>query len=126
MAVGISAELRPELCRYQEERITSKEYIKEVGNYDASTYTFLPEARESQPYQVVSNINYKLTNLDFSFNELELLKYAFRSNNVMLRIGDSGGWMPVVLNTKMYKVHQTSSKMYSVTLSVKLAQTIKC
>ena len=110
----------------QEDKITSKQYRERVGNWDASTYTFIPEVRETHDYQITGKTSYTLTNQDFSFDELELLKYCFRSDNVMIRIGDSGNWMPVTLDNKNYKVREANSKMYSVSLQVTLAQEVKC
>jgi hypothetical protein len=109
-----------------EELVTAKEYQRQIGNWNASTYTFLPQAREKQAYQVQAKQSYKLTHVAFSFAELELLKYAFRSDNPMVRIGDTGVWQPVVMSTKNYNVKEAFSGMHSVTLSVELAQVIKC
>ena len=108
------------------EMVTAKEYQRQIGNFDASTYTFLPQAREKQAYQVQAKQSYKLTHVAFSFADLELLKYAFRSNNPMIRIGDTGAWQPVALRTNTYNVKEAFSGMHSVTLSVELAQVIKC
>jgi len=110
----------------QEDKITSKQYRERVGNWDASTYTFIPEVRETHDYQITGKTTYTLTNQDFSFDELDLLKYCFRSDNVMIRIGDSGDWKPVTLDNKNYKVREANSKMYSVSLQVTLAQEVKC
>jgi len=109
-----------------EELVTAKEYRRQIGNWNASTYTFLPQAREKQAYQVQAKQSYKLTHVAFSFAELDLLKYAFRSDNPMIRIGNTGDWQPVVMSTKSYNVKEAFSGMHSVTLSVELAQVIKC
>jgi len=109
-----------------DETVTAKEYQRQIGNWDAAAYTFLPQAREKQAYQVQAKQSYKLTHVAFSFAELDLLKYAFRSDNPMIRIGDTGAWQPVVMRTKSYNVKEAFSGMHSVTLSVELAQVIKC
>ena len=105
--------------------ITSKPFQKQIGNWDASTYTFLPQARESQDYQVTGKSSFKLISVDFSFADIQLIKYALRSDNLMMRAG-SGEWMPVVIDTKSYIVKEAFSGVYSVSLTVTLAQSLKC
>ena len=105
--------------------ITSKPFQKQIGNWDASTYTFLPQARESQDYQVTGKSSFKLISVDFSFADIQLIKYALRSDNLMMRAG-SGDWMPVVIDTKSYIVKEAFSGVYSVSLTVTLAQSLKC
>ena len=107
------------------EQSSSKPYMKQIGDWDASTYTFLPQAREMDSYQRTSSIKHKLNRVDFSFAEMELLRYALRSDNVMMRIAD-GAWQPVTLDTKSYKVNEASSKMYNISVDVTLAQAVKC
>lgn len=108
------------------EMVTAKEYQRQIGNWNASTFTYLPQVREKQAYQVQAKLSYKLINVAFSFAELSLLQYAFRSDNPMIRIGDTGDWQPVVMSTKSYTVKEAFSGMHSVSLSVELAQVIKC
>ncbi len=105
--------------------ITSKPFQKQIGNWDASTYTFLPQARETQDYQVTGKSSFKLISVDFSFADIDLIKYALRSDNLMMRAG-SGDWMPVVIDTKSYIVKEAYSGVYSVSLTVTLAQSLKC
>lgn len=105
--------------------ITSKPFQKQLGNWDASTYTFLPQARESQDYQVTGKSSFKLISVDFSFADIQLIKYALRSDNLMMRAG-SGNWQPVVIDTKSYIVKEAFSGVYSVSLTVTLAQSLKC
>ena len=68
---------------------------------------------------------FKLTSIDFSFADIELIKYAIRSDNLMMRAG-SGDWMPVTIDTKSYNVKERFSGVFSVSLSVTLAQTLRC
>jgi hypothetical protein len=106
--------------------VSSKPFKKQIGDWNASTYSFLPQARVSEAYQVTGNTSYKLTSIDFSFADIALIKYAIRSDNLMLRAGDSGEWMPVVIDTKSYNVKEAFSGVFSVSLSVTLAQDIRC
>lgn len=105
--------------------VSSKPFQKEIGDWDASTYTFLPQARESQAYQVTGKTMFKLTSIDFSFADIELIKYAIRSDNLMMRAG-SGDWIPVTIDTKSYNVKERFSGVFSVSLSVTLAQPLRC
>lgn len=104
----------------------SKMYKKRIGDWDASTYTFLPSARESQPYQVTGVQSYELKSANMSDSELELLQYALRSDNVMMRIGSAGKWLPVNIDSKSYKVDSGISKIREVSFNVTQAQAIKC
>ena len=105
--------------------VSSKPFRKQIGDWDASTYTFLPQARESQAYQVTGKSMFKLTSIDFSFADIELIKYAIRSDNLMMRAG-SGDWMPVTIDTKSYNVKEAFSGVFSVSLTVTLAQSLRC
>ena len=105
--------------------VTSKPFQKQIGNWDASTYTFLPQARESQAYQVTGKSSFTLISVDFSFADIELIKYAIRSDNLMMRAG-SGDWQPVTIDTTSYNVKERFSGVFSVSLNVTLAQTLRC
>jgi len=105
--------------------VSSKPFRKEIGDWDASTYSFLPQARESQAYQVTGKSSFTLISIDFSFADIELIKYAIRSDNLMMRAG-SGDWMPVVIDTKSYNVKERFSGVFSVSLTVTLAQSLRC
>mgnify|MGYP003632695427 CR=1 FL=1 len=105
--------------------VSSKPFQKQIGNWDASTYTFLPQARESAPYQVTGKSSFTLISVGFSFADIRFIKYALRSDNLMMRAG-SGGWMPVVIDTKSYNVKERFSGVYSVSLTVTLAQSLRC
>ncbi len=103
----------------------SKTYRKALGDYDASTYTFIKQARETASYQVTASDSYELRNVSFNNQELNLLQHAFKSDNVMIRVG-VGEWMPVILDTKTYKVVENISKLSDVSLTATLSQAIKC
>ena len=105
--------------------VSSKPFQKQIGDWDASTYSFLPQARESQAYQVTGQSTFKLISVDFSFADIELIKYALRSDNLMMRAG-SGDWQPVTIDTKSYNVKEAFSGVYSVSLTVTLAQPLRC
>ena len=105
--------------------VSSKPFKKEIGDWDASSYSFLPQARESQAYQVTGKSMFKLTSIDFSFADIELIKYAIRSDNLMMRAG-SGDWQPVTIDTTSYNVKERFSGIFSVSLSVTLAQSLRC
>ena len=104
---------------------SSKMYKKSVGDYDSTTFTFLPSARDSQPYHMTAKQTYQLKSVDFSQAEIELLQYALRSDNVMIRVGE-GEWLPVNIDTKSYKVEESISKVTSISFNVTQAQDIKC
>ena len=105
--------------------IYSKPFQKQIGDWNASTYSFIPQARESQAYQVTGSSKFKLINVDFSFSDIELIKYALRSDNLMMRAG-SGDWQPVTIDTTSYVVKERFSGVFSVSLNVTLAQTLRC
>ena len=104
---------------------SSKPYRQIVGDYDAATFTFLPEAREQTDYQKEVKTSYTMTRVDFSFADVQLLKFAIRSDNVFIRRG-TGSWEPVILDTKSINVKEAFSGMFSVSLKATLAQAVKC
>lgn len=103
----------------------SKNYKKTIGDWNSATYSFLPSAREIKPYQTTATKSFALNSIAFSQDEIELLQYAFRSENVMMRYGNDE-WLPVTIDTKSYSVSEGTSKIPSVSLSVTISQTIKC
>jgi hypothetical protein len=108
-----------------EDSASSKPYKKTIGDYDAATFSFLPEAREQTDYQKEVKTKYTLRRVDFSFADIHLLKFAIRSDNVFIRRG-TGSWEPVILDTKSVNVKEAFSGMFSVSLKATLAQTVKC
>jgi len=106
--------------------VSSKPFKKQIGNWDASSYSFLPQAREMSAYQITGSSTFVLTSVAFSFADIELIKYAIRSDNLMIRAGASGEWMPVTIETKSYNIKEAFSGVFSVSLTVNLAQVIRC
>lgn len=111
----------------QTDMTTSKTFSRKVGNYSGTSLAFEKLAREFVPYQVTGKTKYKLTSLDFSFADIKLLKYAIRGKSLFLKEeGVSIPCMPVNLDTKSYDVKEAFSGVFSVSLTVTLAQTIRC
>lgn len=109
-----------------EDSASSKPYNSKIGDYDAATFSFLPQARQQTDYQKEVKTKYTLRRVDFSFDDIQLLKYAIRSDNVFIRRGSTGSWEPVILDTKTINVKEAFSGMFSVSLKATLAQTVKC
>ena len=66
--------------------------------------------------------------LDFSFADIELLKYAIRGKQLFLRNDDDINDKPIPVNmdTKSYSLREPFSGVFSVSLTVTLAQVIRC
>ena len=97
----------------------------QVGDYNGSTYSFLGTDRQSRHYQITAKSKFQLRRKDFSFADIELLRYCLRSDDVYIRLG-TGEWQPVILDTSTYNVKQPFSGLFDVSLDATLAQTLKC
>ena len=103
----------------------TKSYRKTVGTYDASSFTYRKWDRETTPYQVTGKETYNLRNRSFDAVERDLLQYAFRSKDVMFRVG-SGAWLPCTIQTNTYTVQPAASQLFDVSFNIELSQEIRC
>lgn len=103
----------------------TKMYRKTIGTYGASTFDFNAWDRQDTPYHVTAREQYALRNQYFTASERELLQYAFRSKNVMFRVG-YGSWFPCNIQTNSYTVQPATSKLFDVSFNIELAQEIRC
>jgi hypothetical protein len=121
----------------KQESVESKPYYKQLGDWDASTFTFATTARNKKPYQVTAKQTYTLKSAAFKKEEYYQLEGLLRSNNVFMRYGNSSSdtsylidrdkWLPVTVNTKSLQIRdKVQSKISEVTLKVELAQDIRC
>ncbi len=102
-----------------------KRYRKTVGSYGEADFTFNAYDRQDTPYHVTAREKYALRNQFFTASERDLLQYAFRSKNVMFRVG-SGDWLPCTIATNSYQVIPATSKTFDVSFQIELAQDIRC
>jgi hypothetical protein len=101
-----------------------KTYRKQIGDYNAASFSFTPFDREITPYQVEAKETYQLNGI-LTSEEYGLFQYCFRSKNIMARI--DGTWIPVTLKESSLQVESdTTSKVYIATINVELAQLIRC
>tara|TARA_R110002012_G_scaffold197522_2_gene366088 strand:+ start:12198 stop:13466 length:1269 start_codon:yes stop_codon:yes gene_type:complete len=112
----------------QTDSVSSKPYRKQIADWNSATYTQAVEAREFIPYQIEAKTKYVLTSIDFSFADIELLKYALRANKLYIMVtGQVGAQLiPVTIDTSSYVVKEAFSGVFSVSLTVTLAQSIRC
>lgn len=103
----------------------TKMYRKTVGSYGATAFDFNAWDRQDTPYHVTAREQYALRNQYFTASERDLLQYAFRSKNVMFRVGD-GSWLPCNIKTNSYTVQPAASQLFDVTFTIELAQEIRC
>jgi hypothetical protein len=82
--------------------------------------------RGKTAYHVTGTETYELRNRSFDIEERELLQYAFRSKNVMYRVGTGGRWLPCTINTNSYVVQPASAQLFDVSFQIELAQDIRC
>lgn len=97
----------------------SKDYRKSVG------FDFNAWDRQATPYHKTGKESYQLRNQLFTADERDLLQYAFRSKNVMFRVG-TGDWLPCNIVTNTYQVIPAASKTFDVSFQIELAQDIRC
>ena len=103
----------------------TKMYRKTIGSYGATAFGFNAWDRQDTPYHVTAREQYALRNQFFTASERDLLQYAFRSRNVMFRVG-TGSWLPCNIQTNSYTVQPAASKLFEVSFNIELAQEIRC
>ena len=96
-----------------------KNYRKSLG------FSFNSWDRQTTPYHITGKEQYALRNQLFTALERDLLQYAFRSKNVMFRVG-TGDWLPCTIDSSSYQVIPAASKTFDVSFTVTLAQDIRC
>jgi hypothetical protein len=96
-----------------------KNYRKSLG------FSFNSWDRQTTPYHITGKEQYALRNQLFTASERDLLQYAFRSKNVMFRVG-TGDWLPCTIDTSSYQVIPAASKTFDVSFTITLAQDIRC
>ena len=103
----------------------TKMYRKTIGSYGDSVFGFNAWDRQDTPYHVTAREQYALRNQFFTASERDLLQYAFRSKNVMFRVG-TGSWLPCNIQTNSYTVQPAASRLFEVSFNIELAQEIRC
>ena len=104
---------------------TAKEYMKTLGDYSSSTYSFDTWSRQQTPYQVDAKLQYILKTEYLSKEDTELLQNVLRSKNVMMQL--DGNWLPVVVKTTSVNYEtETISRRKTMTFNVELAQNELC
>ena len=104
---------------------TSKEYMKTLGDYSSSTYSFDTWSRQQTPYQVDAKMQYVLKSEYLSKEDTELLQNVLRSKNVMMEL--DGEWLPIVVKTTSANYEtETISKRLTMTFNVEIAQNELC
>ncbi len=103
----------------------TKTYRQTLGNYDAASYSYNTWDRERTPYHITGKESYNLTNRYFTASERDLLQYALRSKEVQYRVG-SGDWLPCTIQTSSYTIQPAASQLFEVSLTIELAQDIRC
>ena len=103
----------------------TKTYRQTLGNYDATSFSYNTYDRERTPYHITAKESYNLTNRYFTASERELLQYALRSKEVQYRVG-SGNWLPCNIQTSSYTIQPAASQLFEVSLTIELAQDIRC
>ena len=84
-----------------------KTYRKQIGDYNASSFSFGSTDREITPYQVEAKESYQLNGI-LTSEEYDLFQYCFRSKNIMARI--DGTWV----SRDFERVVSTSGIRYNV------------
>jgi len=121
----------------KEETKSDKPYLKQIGDWDASVYTFESYSRERQSAQVETTKSYTLKTNRFNVEDFYCLQGALRSDNVMIFfhkmqgtssfVEDNDKWLPVNIKDSNYQIRDFSNaKVYDVTVKVELAQQIRC
>ena len=102
-----------------------KTYRRNVRQYGLSTFRFEDDGREYATYAKTGKEQYTLTTNDFNEVERDLVQYLLRSKVVHIRRGD-GDWLPATVLTNSVTIEPAGSQLYNVSLTVEVAEDIRC
>ena len=100
----------------------SKPYKSALGDWDAATYGFKSWNRESKYYHKTATQAYQLTTV-CTEEEMQVIRSLLLSRKAMIRLD---AWLPVTISESSLQIRENGHRIYSVSFSVELAQTVLC
>lgn len=106
--------------------VDGKTYRKTIGTYGEATFSFDPAGSQYDTFAKTGKEQYTLQENFFDVNERALLDSLMKSRMVQIRRMDEDVWKPVTVKTNSLTIQPAGSQFYNVSLTVEIAQDIRC
>ena len=106
--------------------VEGKTYRKTIGTYGEATFSFDPAGSQYDTFAKTGKEQYTLQENFFDAGERALLDSLMKSRLVQIRRMDEDVWKPVTVKTNSLTIQPAGSQFYNVSLTVEIAQDIRC
>jgi hypothetical protein len=106
--------------------VEGKTYRKTIGTYGEATFSFDPAGSQYDTFAKTGKEQFTLQENFFDVNERALLDSLMKSRMVQIRRMDEDVWKPVTVKTNSLTIQPAGSQFYNVSLTVEIAQDIRC
>ena len=106
--------------------VEGKTYRKTIGTYGSSTFSFDAAGSQYDTFAKTGKEQYTLQENFFDAGERALLDSLMKSRLVQIRRMDEDVWKPVTVKTNSLTIQPAGSQFYNVSLTVEIAQDIRC
>ena len=108
---------------------SSKNYTRDMGDYNITTYSFNTFDRQETSFHIDSSLSYTLYRQNASDVDSRLLASLAKSQNVMVSLNNTvqPEWLPVIVESPNFNIEPSvSSKNLTLSVKIKLAQQEQC
>lgn len=106
--------------------VEGKTYRKTIGTYGEATFSFDPAGSQYDTFAKTGKEQFTLQENFFDAGERALLDSLMKSRIVQIRRMDEDVWKPVTVQTNSLTIQPAGSQFYNVSLTVEIAQDIRC
>jgi len=106
--------------------VEGKTYRKTIGTYGSSTFSFDPAGSQYDTFAKTGKEQFTLQENFFDVNQRALLDSLMKSRLVQIRRMDEDVWKPVTVQTNSLTIQPAGSQFYNVSLTVEIAQDVRC
>jgi hypothetical protein len=106
--------------------VEGKTYRKTIGTYGEATFSFDSAGAQYDTFAKTGKEQYTLQENFFDAGERALLDSLMKSRLVQIRRMDEDVWKPVTVKTNSLTIQPAGSQFYNVSLTVEIAQDIRC
>lgn len=106
--------------------VEGKTYRKTIGTYGEATFSFDAAGSQYDTFAKTGKEQFTLQENFFDAGERALLDSLMKSRMVQIRRMDEDVWKPVTVKTNSLTIQPAGSQFYNVSLTVEIAQDIRC
>jgi len=106
--------------------VEGKTYRKTIGTYGEATFSFDPAGSQYDTFAKTGKEQFTLQENFFDAGERALLDSLMKSRLVQIRRMDEDVWKPVTVKTNSLTIQPAGSQFYNVSLTVEIAQDVRC